>query len=327
MTDYTKETGVDGELMIRDTGSVVEFYFKAGHSSDWVNGLKFSWTANGNTYNKTINYSTGADRVKVGSVTVTTSQTVTFRLVSDTNITGIGGPTSFSKALDRDTVPSKPSTPTISGVKANSVTVSFKDGANGGDPINSRQIGYGTSSSSPSTTISSDGSTTITGLSSGETYYFWARTHNSVGWSSWSGRASVKLLSVPDKTSLPQVSSVTATSADVSFVANGNGGSPITAYQIGYGFTAVGPTEIISASSPQVVTGLEPGRTYTFWARARNSVGWGDWAGPTYVTTVAGAYVKVGETWKLAVPYMNVGGVWKAAELWARNSGVWKRTL
>lgn len=327
MTDYTKTTGVNGKMMIRDTGADVEFWFKAGYSSDWYNGLKFNWTANGSTTSKSINYPTGADWYKVGEVRISDSQTVTFRLVSDTSISGIGGPTSFSQAIKRDTVPAKPSTPVISSITASSVHVTFSDGSSGGDAIDARQIGYGTSSTSVQSTVSSDRSTTISGLSAGTTYYFWARTHNSEGWSAWSGRASATTLKVPDAPSTPLLSSALMTSVDVAFSANGNGGSTITGYEIGWSTSATGnPTSSVAAKSPQVVTGLTPGTVYYFRTRAKSAVGWSAWSGYASVRTVAGAYVKVGAEWKLAVPYVKVGGVWKIAEPWVKSVGVWKRT-
>jgi hypothetical protein len=327
VTDYTKTTGVNGKMMIRDTGTDVEFWFKAGYSSDWYNGLDFNWTANGSTTSKSINYPTGADWYKVGEVRVSDSQTVTFRLVSDTSISGIGGPTSFSQAIKRDTNPAKPSTPVISSITASSVHVTFSDGSNGGDAIDARQIGYGTSSTSVQDTVSSDRSTTISGLLSGKTYYFWARTHNSEGWSSWSGRASATTLKVPDAPSTPLLSSARMTSVDVAFSANGNGGSTITGYEIGWSTSSTGsPTSSVAAKSPQVVTGLIPGTVYYFRTRAKSSVGWSSWSGAASVRTIAGAYVKVGAEWRLAVPYVKVGGVWKIAEPWIKSVGVWKRT-
>jgi hypothetical protein len=328
VTDWDKDTGSGGTIRIRDTGDTVEFWFQAGYSSDWYNGLQFSWHANGNTTNKSINYPTGADWYKVGYVNITTSQTVTFTLETSTNISGIGGPASLSHSIDRDTVPSAPSTPTVSGIKDTSVAVSFKDGSNGGDAIDSRQIRYDNNSDASSPTIvSSDGSTTITGLSPGTTYYFWARTHNSVGWSSWSGRASAKTLSVPTAPSAPLLSSVTATTVDVNWTDNSNGGSAITAHQIGYGTSSSAPTTTVSASPPQVVTGLTPGTVYYFFVRAQNSTGWSAWSKATSVRTVAGVRVNVNGVWKLGVPYVNVGGVWKMAEAWTKSAGTWTRTI
>ncbi|AVD99450.1 hypothetical protein SEA_BING_28 [Streptomyces phage Bing] len=327
MTDYTKTTGVNGKMVIRDTGTDVEFYFQAGYNSDWWNGMPFNWTANGKTTSKTINYPTGRPFYKVGEVRITDSQTVTFRLTDGSSATGIGGPTTFSQAIKRDTIPAKPTTPVISNITASSVYVTFSDGSNGGDAIDARQIGYGTSSTSVQHTVSSDRSTTISGLSAGTTYYFWARTHNSEGWSAWSGRATAKTLKVPDPPTAPLLAAVRMTSVDVAFTANGNGGSPITGYEVGYSTSASGsPTTTISATSPKTITGLVPGTLYYFRTRAKSSVGWSAWSAATSIRTLAGAYVKVGAEWKLAVPYVKVDGVWKLAEPWTKAVGVWKRT-
>lgn len=327
MTDWTKTSGENGTMMIRDTGDVVEFWFKAGHPSDWVNGLQFSYTVDGDTTNKTINYPQGAAWYKIGSDTAHHNQTVTFKLITDTSIAGIGGPTTFTHAVSRDTVPGAPSTPTVSGIKATSMVVAFKDGSNGGDAIDARQIRYDNNSdASSATTVSSDGSTTISGLAQNTTYYFWARTHNSEGWGPYSGRASGKTLAVPTAPSAPLLSSITATSVDVSWTDNANGGSTITAHQIGWGVSSSAPTSTVSASSPQVVNGLTPGTTYYIFVRAQNSVGWSAWSKATSMRTVAGAYILVGNTWKLAVPYVRVGGVWKLAEAWGRSAGVWSKT-
>lgn len=327
MTSWTKTTGSTGLMKIDDTGSWVDFWFKAGYSSDWYNGLEFSYTVDGDTTHKTINYPTGADWYKIGTAKATYNQTVTFKLVTDTGIGGIGGPTTFTHSVTRDSEPDAPSVPRISGIKATSVVVSFTDGSSNGDAIDSRQIRYDNNSdASSSSTVSSDGSTTISGLSPNTTYYFWARTHNSFGWGPWSGRASAKTLSVPAAPSAPLLSSVTATSVDVSWTDNSNGGSPITAHQIGWGTSSTAPTSTVSASSPQVVSGLTPGTVYYIFVRAQSSFGWSAWSKPTSMRTVAGVYILVGSTWKLAVPYVKVGETWKLAEAWGRSAGTWKRT-
>lgn len=331
MADYFKTTGVNGQMLIRDTGTDVEFWFRAGYSSDWWNGMPFNWTANGSTTSKKINYPTGRPWYKVGEVRVTKSQTVTFRLTDGSSATGIGGPTSFPQYIKRATVPSKPTTPVISNVTKSSVHVKFEDGASNGAAINSRQIAYSTNSNTPAANtsypiVSSDKSTTITGLAAETTYYFWARTHNSEGYSSWSGRASAKTLNTPDAPSAPLLASVRMQSVDVAFSAPANNGSSISGYQIGYGISATTPTTTVAATSPQTVTGLTPGTTYYFFVRAQNSVGWGAWSAPRSIRTIAGAYVKVGAVSKLAIPYVKSGGVWKIAEPWVRNAGVWKRT-
>lgn len=326
MTDYTKTSGETGKMMIRDLGSTVEFWFKAGHTSNYWYDMPFNWTANGVTTSKTIDYPTGADWKKVGSVVVSTSQTVTFRLTGSSGTGGMGGPTTFSQYLNRSTAPSAPSTPVISGITTTSAYVTFNDGANGGLAIDARQIGYGLSASAM-TIVSSDRSTTITGLTPGKTYYFWARTHNAKGWSGWSARAQATTLKVPDPPTTPLLSSVRATSVDVAFTPNGNGGSPITGYEIGYGTSPTTPSSTVAtASSPKLVTGLNPGTVYYFFTRAKSAVGYSAWSAPSSARTIAGAYIKVGAVWKLAVPYVRVGGVWQVAEPWVRSAGVWKRT-
>lgn len=329
MTDYYKTTGTTGQMLIRDIGdNWVEFWFKAGYANDWANSLDFNYTANGSTTHVAISYPTGAQWKKVAWVYVTTSQTVTFRLLDATGTQGMGGPTTFNQYLQRETVPDPPSKPDISLVTDTSAFVIFSDGWNGGTGIDSRQIAYGTDPSNAQYYASSDGSTNIVGLQPKTTYYFWARTHNYRGYSNWSARASVTTLSVPEAPTTPLLSSARMTSVDISFQANNDNGSPITGFQIGYGTTpwTTTPEDYIQASSPHRVITLLPGTVYYFRVQARNESGWSPWSGVASIRTIAGAYVKVGATWKLAVPYVRQGGVWKLAEPWVRHVGTWKRT-
>lgn len=227
-------------------------------------------------------------------------------------------------------VPTAPSIPTISNVTDTTVDIAFTDGANNGQAIDTREIGYGTSSTAPTTSVTSDGSTTITGLTPGAVYYFWARTHNSVGWSAYSSRVTTTTKRPPDAPTTPALSEITMTSIHAKFAANGDGGSPITGYEIGYGTDPSAP-QVYSAASltnnDLVLTGLIPGTTYYIWGSVLNAYGWGPLsATPAKVRTVAGAKVLVGTTWKDAVPYVNVSGVWKPAQSWAKIAGVWKVT-
>lgn len=327
MPDYTKDTGNRGEMMIRDTGTVVEFWITANEPNTWVNEMPWAYVVNGvSSAWREFRYARGAGWEKVGSWNVTTDQTVTFKL-GNTGTNALGGPTNFSVAIERSTTPSAPKTPTISSIKNTSVIASFVDGNNGGAAINQRQIGYGLSSSSVQEIVNSDGSTSIGGLDQGKTYYFWARTRNVHGYSPWSGRASAVTLAPPSAPTTPLLSSVTATSVDVAFTPNSSGGATIIGYQIGYGTNASAPTTTVSARSPQVVSGLTPGTVYYFWARAQSSVGWGPWSARASTRTVAGVSIYNGSQWKLAVPYVKVDGVWRMAEAWTRNTGVWKRTI
>lgn len=195
MADYTKSTGATGTMMIRDTGTYVEFWLKAG-SQTFNHDLQWAYVINGNSSGwKSYDFDSGGDWQKVYRASVKTSQTVTFK-IADSGTSGLGGPTTFSHSISRSKAPSAPSSVKFTSIKATSVDATFTDGANNGDSIDSRQIGYGTNSSTPQKTISSDRSTTITGLTPGATYYFWARTHNSLGWSSWSAKSTATPLAV-----------------------------------------------------------------------------------------------------------------------------------
>lgn len=223
-------------------------------------------------------------------------------------------------------ISSAPSKPVITLLSSTAMTATFTDGG-GGAPIDARQIGYGTNSVTPSTIIASDGSTLISGLTPGTVYYIWARTHNVAGYSAWSARATATTHAVPDAPSTVAISQLTQVSLVGSWSPNFDGGTPITSYQLGYGTSDVAPVTIISAVSPQAVTGFTPGVRYYFWARAINNVGTGPWSVRSDITMIAGARVKVGAVWKTAVPYVRVGGVWKVARPWVRSIGVWKETM
>lgn len=326
MTDYDKPTGTSGTMRIRDLGSVVEFWITSGNSTTWNSALPYGWTYNGSTGTSTYNYQPNAGWEKLRSFTINTSQTVTFRLF-DSGTSGFGGPTTHSVAIDRATVPAPPSIPTLSSVTSTSVAVSFTDGSNGGATIDSRQIGYGTSSAAPTTIVSSDGSDTISGLTPGTLYYFWARTHNSKGYSAWSARAQTTTLKVPDAPSTPILTDISPTTVTVSWTPNSDGGTPITDFEVGYATSSSAPTSFVTGTSPKIITGLTPGVTYYFWVRAQNSVGWGPYSASANVMTIAGVRIKDGGVWKIAVPYVRDAGVWKLARPYVKYLGVWKETI
>lgn len=83
-----------------------------------------------------------------------------------------------------------PATPTLSSVDQitqTSARINFSDGANNGAGIDSRQIAYNTSNTtSGATVVTGNSGTVISGLDPNVTYYFWARTHNTYGYSAWS---------------------------------------------------------------------------------------------------------------------------------------------
>lgn len=328
MVDYKKSTGSSGTMMIRDTGSVVEFWLNSNNGSTFANQLPWGYTVNGTTNNnRESRYSAGAGWVKFGSWTVTTDQTVTFRIF-DTGTSGFGGPTTFSVAIDRATVPSAPSKVNISSITANSMRITWTDGANGGAAINLRQVARNISNTTSGATIlTSDRDDVYGGLAPGTRYYWWARTRNAKGYSAWGPVNYATTIKVGDAPDQPVLSDATQTSFVVSFTDNGNGGSAILERQIAWN-TVNTTTGAMTAPYSGVMTvgTLQPATTYFVWARVRNAAGWGPYSPVAAITTVAGACINVNGEWKQAIPYVKTGGVWKLAEPWGRIAGTWKKT-
>lgn len=328
MVDYTKATGSSGTMMIRDTGTIVEFWIKAG-SSTYAYDMPWAYVVNGVSSNwLEFRFESGGLYQKVGGWNVTYDQTVTFKLGS-TGTSGLGGPTTFSVAIQRATEPDKPGPFTITGKTGTSITGDAYDNGNGGSAILQRRIGYGTSPSNVQAYLdtNSAGTATVTGLANGTTYYFWYQVRNAVGWSPFSNRTSATTWTVPPAPTAPVLSEITQLSLKAVFHSNGTGGTPaVLEWQLGYGTSPTTVQTYLTSTGTSVVTNLAPGTQYYFWARGRNEVGWGPWSARATATMIAGAHVKVGDTWKKAVPYVNVNGVWKVARPYSRAAGVWKIT-
>lgn len=330
MTDYKKNTGSSGTMMIRDTGTTIEFWLNSNNSSTFNNAVPWGYTINGVTNNtRESKYSAGAGWVKFGSWTVSTDQTVTFRLL-DTGTSGFGGPTTLSATIDRSSAPAVPTKPVISEITASSMRLKWTAGANNGAAIDLYQVARNTAATITTATLINAGGVdhVFTGLAAGTTYYWWARTHNAKGYSPWSAPATAKTIKVGDAPDQVIASDPTQTSFVASFTDNGNGGSTILERQLTYNTTntVVGAT-VVNYSDVMTITGLQPATTYYVWARVRNAAGWGLYSPVATVRTIAGAYVNVNGEWKEAIPYVRDGGVWKIARPWSRDTGVWKQAI
>lgn len=226
--------------------------------------------------------------------------------------------------------PGKPIPYNVGGTTAN---VRFTDGSQGTNPIDSRRIAWSTLTGTPAfegTTYPnsfSDGDTPISGLAVGTTYNVWARCHSFAGWGPWSARASFYTRQVPDPPSTPWFEDIQPTSVKIGWVPNYDGGAGIEGYQVAWGTDPHTPqTYWNNVWSPVTITGLQPGVVYYFWVQARNAVGYSGWSGAAVNRTIAGAYVYLDNTWRLAVPYVKDGGVWRLAQVWTRYEGNWKQT-
>lgn len=324
MTDYSTSSGA-GQLQIRDSGSNVEFWMYAPYRLNW-NNLRFSVDANGTTSYFAINYNGSGFWAKVGELTITQAQTINFNLTTATGTSSIGGPTTLTASLPRGREPDAPGTPSITGVGSNYIDIHWNDGGDGGKPLDQRLLEYGTDPNGWQNSVQMGYDTRVSGLQKGVTYYFWAQAHNEKGWSAQSGRNQATTLIEPPAPTPIYLSELTQTSVRFQFVGNGDGGSPVLEYQIGYGTNPNAPTNYITSGGDTVITGLSPATTYYIWARARNSVGWSALSRSSATRTVAGAYITVGLVQKEAIPYVKDNGVWRLAGAWTKDAGVWKET-
>lgn len=331
MTDYTRSTGSSGTMMIRDTGSSIEFWINSNNSTTWSDHIPWSGVVNGVNVSGSYYYHINSGWQKIVAYGVTTSQNVSFSLGA-TSTSGFGGPTTLGPIwINRATVPPPPTPVRYSSVGSTSLVAQFDSQGDGGSLITTWQLGYGVDPNTPLVIINSTGTSVISGLGSGYTYYFWARGVNAIGTGGWSARTQVTTLRVPDAPSSPAVVGVlgiTQTSIAIKFVPNGDGGAPITGFQLSYSTAVDGPLTTINAFPTETtIGGLQPATTYWIWARAQNSVGFSSYSAPLIATTYAGARIKVGSDWKLAVPYVKDAGVWKLASPWVKVAGVWKETI
>lgn len=224
-------------------------------------------------------------------------------------------------------VPGKTDPLGIDLVKPTSFRYQFHRGTDGGSSITGYQVGYGTSSSSPQKYVSSGGTSTITGLKTETRYYVWSRSKNAVGWGPWSDRLSTVTGGlVPPAPWVVRLNERDVDRATFEFRSNGTGGGTWIGWQVGYGTSSSAPQLYASSGGTFYARGLKPATRYYFWARGRNSVGYGPWSPRATIMTMAGCRIKYQGNWRYAVAYVRVNGVWKVARPYTKIGGKWKIT-
>ena len=211
------------------------------------------------------------------------------------------------------TAPAAPTNVTATGGAA-SAQVSWTAPSDGGSAITRYTVTpyIGTNAQTPTTVSGSPPgtSTTITGLTNGTAYTFTVSATNAVGTGPASVASNAVTPTAPTAPAAPASVSATAgnASAQVSWTAPSNGGSPITSYTVTPYIGTIAQTPTTVGGSPPATTatvsGLTNGTAYTFTVSATNAVGTGPAstasntvtptaptapAAPTNVTATAGS--------------------------------------
>lgn len=199
MADYTTPTGGGGTLLIRDTGSSVEFWLGQAFSATYSGGIPWSGVVNGVGVGGSFPWGSGGGFRIVASYGVSSSQTVSFS-IGATGTSGFGGPTGLSAYISRATVPSAPAAPVASAIGVDRMTLSWSIPSNGGAAIDQMLLrrwdasGYGGSY----VDYPNGGSVTsrlVTGLAPDKPYWWALYAHNAVGYSSRGAGLAVRTLS------------------------------------------------------------------------------------------------------------------------------------
>lgn len=115
-----------------------------------------------------------------------------------------------------------------------------------------------------------------TGLTDDTTYQYQVRGQNSAGWGEWSDWANVTTdvaLTVPEQPDPPVDSDLGEDTVTLSWTAPSDGGSVITSYTLEWRETGGSTNTITDATSPEVLTGLEPGTAHQARVTAINAIG------------------------------------------------------
>ena len=167
-----------------------------------------------------------------------------------------------------------------------SMRVQFSSKGDGGSPVTKWELQYSTTSNmSGAKTVSSSGTSVISGLAAKTTYYFRARGINAIGTGPYSSIKSGATLGVPGAPAL-KTTAVETRRIALSVTGPSYTGGSILERQTQRSTSKSFTTVTTSASTSPNFTGLTRVTTYYFRSRARNSYGWGPWSSTLTVSTI-----------------------------------------
>lgn len=195
MTDYDKSTGASGTMRIRDLGSTVEFWLLSGYSSTFFGSATFTYSSPNGSGSFAHGYNSGNTWQKMGQITVTSSGTVSWTMPS-TGTSSLGGPTTQSVSLSRQSAPGQNTNFKVSGIDHVGADFVWTRGAMNGGTFDFDQIQISSTAQSGSDNFSgtvevtatdtSGANYTTTALKPGRKYWAHVRTKNNVGYGAWS---------------------------------------------------------------------------------------------------------------------------------------------
>lgn len=106
----------------------------------------------------------------------------------------------------------------------------------------------------------------------------WTIYNASLGFPTTTISMFVNRATVPPAPTINDAHPISTSAIHVGFYGNGDGGAGIEEWQIGYGVDPNGPQYYIGSNGQTDIGGLWNTQTWYFWARGRNSQGWGGWS-------------------------------------------------
>lgn len=168
----------------------------------------------------------------------------------------------------------------------------------------------------------------IPGLVRNTQYNAVVYAHNAYGYGPESARVRFDTLpSVPSAPTITGISSITPTSAVVSFSPPAdNGGQTVTSYGVQYALDAAFTVGVSAVQATGTLTGLTPGATYYTRVRAQNASGLSPWSNVVSFVTQTGMKYWNGTAFMDAPVYAWDGDSFEACEVRIYNGTAWVPT-